>query len=164
MNNNASTSLEIVSPGIDPQFLAAVNDRMRRIQSLLEGQATPAPAASAAVNAPSGGQYSIQVEGPLAIQTNAAPPLVIDATQSAVDVTAYVNAAPTGAPVVLQVMLGTVVWAGLTIPDGALLSNTVAGASLAQLTQGSRLSLNITSVPSFGSPNPGVDLTVTIRL
>jgi hypothetical protein len=41
-----------------------------------------------------GGQLSIQVEGYLAIQTDAAPPLMIDATVAPRDIFAVVNEAP----------------------------------------------------------------------
>ncbi len=43
----------------------------------------------------SGGQFSIQVEGYLAIQTGAAPPLVIDTAHAVRDISAVVSEAPT---------------------------------------------------------------------
>jgi len=109
-----------------------------------------------------GGQYSIQVDGYLAIQSNAAPPLVVDTTQTPIDATAYVNEPPAGGPVVCQIFQGATLYATLTIPAGATQSNTVTG--LAQLTQGSRVTLNITEVPGSASVAPGRDLTVVMRL
>ncbi len=44
----------------------------------------------------SGGQLSMQVEGYLAIQTDAAPPLVIEATEAMRDIFAVVGEAPSG--------------------------------------------------------------------
>ena len=46
----------------------------------------------------SGGQLTIQVEGPLAIQTNAAPPLLVETSCSVRDVYAVVQDAPSERP------------------------------------------------------------------
>ena len=65
-----------------------------------------------------GGQLTIQVEGPLAIQTNAAPPLVVETSCSVRDVYAVVQDAPTGAPVTMQVTQNGNVYCELTIATG----------------------------------------------
>lgn len=54
----------------------------------------------------SGGQLSIQVEGYLAIQTDAAPPLVLEDSHAPRDIFAVVREAPTGGPVQLQTSAG----------------------------------------------------------
>jgi hypothetical protein len=112
----------------------------------------------------SGGQLSIQVEGYLAIQTNAAPPLVVEASYAARDMFAVVNQAPSGGEVDLQIMQGSSVYCTLTIADGATTSNVVDGFGLPALIAEAQLSLNITSVPTASGTLPGADLTVIIRL
>ena len=112
----------------------------------------------------SGGQLSIQVEGPLAIQTNAAPPLLMEATQSVRDVSAVVGAAPTGAAVVMEVTQNGQPYCQLTIPMGATMSNVVDGFGLGPLLEEAQIGLNITSVVQTADTAPGSDLTVTIRV
>jgi hypothetical protein len=120
-----------------------------------------------------GGQLSIQVEGHLAVQTDAAPPLIIDTESAVRDVFAVVSEAPsqpTGASpgtntLQLQLRVGSTVYCTLNFNDGATTSNAaVDGFGLAPLTAGALLSLDILSVN--GAPNslPGRDLTVTVRL
>jgi len=112
----------------------------------------------------SGGQLSIQVDGYLAIQTDAAPPLVIDETRAARDLFAVVREAPSGGPIELQLRRDSTVYATLTIADGATTSNVVNGFGLPALPVDARLRLDITSVPGAPDTLPGRDLTVTIRL
>jgi hypothetical protein len=112
----------------------------------------------------SGGQFSIQVEGYLAIQTDAAPPLVIEAAHAARDISAVVAEAPSGGPVQLQLRQGSIVYCTLTIADGATTSNLVDGFGLTPLAAGSLLSLDILSVPSAADTLPGNNLTVTVRI
>jgi Putative phage tail protein len=111
-----------------------------------------------------GGQLTIQVEGPLAIQTNAAPPLLVDTNCSVRDVYAVVQDAPTGAPVTMQVTQNGNVYCELTIPTGATASNVVDGFALGPLQAEAIMGLNITSVVQTANTQPGSDLTVTIRL
>ena len=111
-----------------------------------------------------GGQLTIQIEGPLAIQTNAAPPLVVDTSCSVRDVFAVVQDAPTGAPVTMQVTQNGNVYCELTIATGATVSNVVDGFALGPLQAQAIINLNITSVVHTANTEPGSDLTVTIRL
>jgi hypothetical protein len=111
-----------------------------------------------------GGQMSIQVEGYLGIQTDAAPPLVVESALAMRDVFAMVNEAPSGGAITLQLRQGATVFCSLTIPDGATISNVVDGFGSAPLTASSVISLDILSVPTAPGTLPGSDLTVTIRL
>jgi hypothetical protein len=111
-----------------------------------------------------GGQLTIQVEGPLAIQTDAAPPLIVDTSCSVRDVSAVVQDAPTGAPVTMQVTQNGNVYCELTIATGATASNVVDGFALGPLQAEAIMGLNITSVVQTANTQPGSDLTVTIRL
>jgi hypothetical protein len=112
----------------------------------------------------SGGQLSIQVEGYPAIQSDVAPPLVVEASHSIRDIFAVVREAPTGAPIVLQLKQDAAVYCSLTIPAGAAISNVVDGFGLPPLVSQSQLSLDILSVGQTSGTTPGRDLTVTIRL
>jgi hypothetical protein len=116
-----------------------------------------------------GGQLIIQVEGPLAIQTNAAPPLVVETLCSVGDVYAVVQSAPAGEPIVMQVTVTPAneseqVLCELTIPTGATDSNDVDGFALGPLPAGALIGLNITSVVQTAGVAPGSDLTVMIRI
>jgi hypothetical protein len=111
-----------------------------------------------------GGQLTIQVEGPLAIQTNAAPPLLVETSCSVRDVYAVVQDAPSAAPVIMQVTQNGVAYCELTIPTGATVSNVVNGFALGPLEAQALIGLNITSVVATGNTAPGSNLTVTIRL
>jgi len=112
----------------------------------------------------SGGQLSIQVEGPLAIQTNAAPLLLVDTAHSVRDVYAVVKDAPTGAPITLRVTQNGQAYCQLTIPVGATISNVTDGFALGPLQVKAQVGLDITGVAQTADSTPGRDLTVTIRL
>jgi hypothetical protein len=120
----------------------------------------------------SGGQISIQVEGYLAVQTDAAPVLTMDASYAARDIFATVSEPPsepagTVSPVggvTLQLRQGSTVYCTLTIPDGATISNVVNGFGLAPLAADADLHVDILNVPTDANTLPGRDLTVTIRL
>ncbi len=111
-----------------------------------------------------GGQLSIQAQGYLAIQTGAAPPLVMEDSHIARDIFAVVREAPSGAAIELQLRQNSSVYCTLTIPDGQTISNVVSGFGLTPLAADALLDLDITSVPTAAGTLPGRDLTVTIRL
>ncbi len=112
----------------------------------------------------SGGQLSMQVEGMLAIQTDATPPLIAEASHSVRDVFATLGTAGTGSPVQLQITQNGVPYGPLlTIPPGSTTSNVVDGFLLGPLTVRSIIGLNIVAVSQTFDTLPGSDLTVTIR-
>jgi hypothetical protein len=118
------------------------------------------PDGSGGLRTCSGGQFAIQVGGYLAIQQNAAPPLLVEASHAARDVRASVTEAPQGTPITLRLWQGSTVYTSLTIPTGQTTSNVVDGTTLATLAGGSTVRLDVTAV---GQSAPGRDLTVTIR-
>ncbi len=107
-----------------------------------------------------GGQYCIQVNGFLAVDSAAAPALVIDATHAVGSVFAVLGT-PADAPVNLQVNVNGSPWCELSFAAGAISSNSADGKSLAPLTKGASVTLSVTSV---GQAIPGADLTVVIRV
>ncbi|MCC6364701.1 MAG: hypothetical protein IT165_14365 [Bryobacterales bacterium] len=112
----------------------------------------------------SGGQYSIQVNGYLAVQSSAAPPLVIESTHSIRDIFATVGEAPLGGGIDLIIRLDGSPLCSLTIGPGAMNSTPANGFGLPPLHSQGVLSLDIASVPAGSEVHPGRDLTVTIRI
>ena len=106
-----------------------------------------------------GGQYSFQLSGYLAIQTSAAPAVIVDADRCVRDLYAIVNTPPTGAAIAAVNRNGAS-YATVQIPDGAAISNIQGGFGLPALRAGDVLSLNITGV---GATVPGSDLTLIMR-
>jgi len=118
----------------------------------------------------SGGQFSIQLDGTLAIQDDAAPAIVIDATHVVRDIFAIVREAPTGGNIRLRLKQSGAVYCELTIPEGQTISNSVDGFGLPPLKAENQLTLDIVEVPQSetssagGDVYPGADLTVTVRM
>lgn len=112
----------------------------------------------------SGGQFTLQVEGYLAIQDGAVPPLSIDRSVAVRDVFATVLDAPQLVPVQLRLTVNGMGWCNLTIPAGQSSSNVVSGTTLTPLAANSLLGLDIVSVGATVDSTPGRDLTVTVRL
>ncbi len=108
-----------------------------------------------------GGEFSITIDGFLAIEDNAAPDLVVDNQYSVRDVYAVVREQPVGAPVDIRLKQDGVEWCALSIPAGDTASGTVNGFFLPPLAAGARVGVDITSV---GQAAPGTDLTIVIRL
>lgn len=111
----------------------------------------------------SGGQLSIQVEGMLAIQANAAPPLSVEAAHAVRDVFATVRNAPTGTPIQLEITKNGLPYCPLTIGVGNTASDPVDGFALGPLSAKALVGLNIVAVSQTADTLPGSDLTVTIR-
>jgi hypothetical protein len=112
----------------------------------------------------SGGQYSIQLPGFLAIQDDVAPPLIVERSHAVFDIFATVSEAPTGSPVALAVRCDGEIYCSLTISSGSTVSNVVDGLELPPLSGGAVLTLDVVSVGISTLESPGRDLTVTIRL
>ena len=112
----------------------------------------------------SGGQLSIQVEGILAIQTNAAPPLSMQDAHAVRDVFANISTPPAGSPLQLQVTQNGQAYCSLTIAAGSTMSNVADGFALGPLAAGALIGLDIVSLTQSSSNMPGSNLTVTIRL
>ena len=109
----------------------------------------------------SGGQYSIQVEGFLAVDQMAAPAMIVDTAHSVRDVYAVIGTSA-DQPVIVQLYVnGASYGVPLSIPIGAPISNSIDGATLPPLASGAKITLAVTQV---GQALPGADLTVLIRL
>jgi hypothetical protein len=112
----------------------------------------------------SGGQIALQVDGYLAVQTDATPPFVMDEAHVPRDIFATLRDAPSGGAVTLLVRQNSSAYSTLTIADGATVSNTVNGLGLLPFGAGAQIHLDVVNVPGAANTLPGRDLTVTIRL
>jgi hypothetical protein len=108
----------------------------------------------------SGGQYSIQVDGYLAVESPAAPALVVEAAHSVRDVFAVLGSAA-DAEVRLRVDVDGSPYCTLSIPVGMTTSAAADGNATGPLAAGAKLTLAVLSV---GQTYPGANLTVLIRL
>jgi hypothetical protein len=112
----------------------------------------------------SGGQIAFQIEGPLAVEIGATPPLLVPDSHAVRDVFAVVGEAPAGTPVELQVAQNGATYCELAIQPGATVSNVVSGFGRPPLAGGAKLTLDVVSVGQGADNTSGRDLTVTIRL
>lgn len=108
----------------------------------------------------SGGQYSLQVDGYLAVDQSAAPAVVVETARSVRDVCAYLGTAA-DAQVQARVNVNNSPYCTLTVDAGAIVSTAIDGGTLPPLPTGALITL---SVLQTGATYPGADLTVLIRL
>lgn len=108
-----------------------------------------------------GGQYSFQITGYLAIQTGAAPNIIVDSARSVGDIYAVLRTPSAGAGVTLELNVNSQPYAAIQFNPGAITSLVVDGFGLPAFTAGDQISLDVTGV---GTTNPGSDLTVIVRL
>jgi hypothetical protein len=108
----------------------------------------------------SGGQYSIQVDGYLAVESAVAPALVVEAAHSVRDVFAVLGSVA-DAVVILRVDVDGSPYCTLSIPAGTTASPAADGNVTGPLATGAKVTLAVVAV---GQTYPGADLTVIIRL
>jgi hypothetical protein len=110
----------------------------------------------------SGGQFSFQISGYLAIQTvMATPAVIVDADHCIHDIYGILGTGSGGAGVTLQLNLNGSLYATVQFDEGATTSNIVPGFGLPILHAGDLMTLEVTGV---GTTNPGSDLTLVMRL
>ena len=108
----------------------------------------------------SGGQYSIQVEGYLAVDQSAAPAIVVETARSVRDVSAVLGTAA-DSEVDIQLSVNGAAYCTLIFQPNQTLSATLDGGILPPLPTKGQITL---SVLKTGVMCPGADLTVLIRL
>jgi len=108
-----------------------------------------------------GGQYSFQISGYLAVQTGAAPVVIVDANRSVRDIYGIVGTPAAGAGINLQLNRNGASYATVQFAAGATVSDVVRGFGLPALQGGDQLSLDITGV---GTTIPGSNLNLILRL
>jgi hypothetical protein len=110
----------------------------------------------------SGGQFSMQVEGVIALQRDATPSLMVEDTHAVRDVFAVLRQKAAG-DVTVRVRQDSDTYCELTIPMGAGRAS-VSGFELGPLRAKAELSLDVIRVPQWPDAFPGADLTVTLRM
>jgi hypothetical protein len=108
-----------------------------------------------------GGQFSFQIAGYLAIQTGAAPVVIVDVARVVGQIYAVLRTPSSGAGVTLQLNLNGNPYVTVQFAPGAATSGLVDGFGLPFLRAGDQLSLDVVGV---GTINPGSDLTVVMSL
>jgi hypothetical protein len=108
----------------------------------------------------SGGQYSLQVDGFLAVEQSVAPAIVVETARSVRDVFAVLGTAADAA-VQVQVNVNGSLYCSVAFSPGQISSNSILGSTLPYLPAMSQITVAVLSV---GQANPGADLTVVIRL
>jgi hypothetical protein len=108
----------------------------------------------------SGGQYSIQAEGFLAVDQSIAPPLVVESAHAVRDVFAVLGRAADD-EVRVQVNVDDAAYCTIVFAAGTTVSDTAQGMDLPPLTAGAQVTVSVLSV---GQACPGSDLTVLMRL
>jgi hypothetical protein len=111
----------------------------------------------------SGGQIALQVDGPLAIQSNAVPPLATDTPRAVRDVFGTLSTPPSGGDVQVRVNVSGEPYCDLTFASGETVSGTVDGSGLPPLRPNGPVGLDIVSIPQGANTSSGAGLTVTIR-
>lgn len=111
----------------------------------------------------SGGQFCLQIDGAVAIQSNAVPPITVDSGHAIRDVFATVETAPTGAALKLRLTQDGNALCELSILPDESMSAAVDGNTLPPLKAGGRLGLDILSAGAAAS-QPPTNLTVSVRL
>jgi hypothetical protein len=108
-----------------------------------------------------GGQFSFQITGYLAIQTGAAPNVIVDVDRVVGEIYAVLRTPSSGAGVTLQLNLNGSLYTTVQFDLGATTSGIVDGFGLPVLHAGDQLSLDVVGV---GTTNPGSDLTLVMLL
>ncbi len=109
-----------------------------------------------------GGQIDLEVEGTLAIQSDAVPVFSMPYAAAVWYLFATVQEAPTGGPIRITVKRSGTTWGKLTILDGQTsASGAPSGRALGPLGRDDKITLDITAV---GTTNPGGRLVVLTRL
>ena len=116
----------------------------------------------------SGGQFSLQVNGYLSTQQNAAPPLVVQAKHAVRDIRLTLGQPPTGYVLTVDLLQNELEYCQLTFdPSESNPSAIVDGLILPPFVEGALLTINLTLelIANYTQTlNPGRDLTVTIRM
>jgi len=112
----------------------------------------------------SGGQYTFQYDGELALMESIAPPLVVESTRAVRDVLAEVERAPQGFATTIRILVDGTNYAELSIPPGGNEAIPVSCFDRPPLVEGSRIVVSIVSVGTGANSYPGKGLTVTMRL
>lgn len=155
-SSSASTDLSLPQVATVAALLPALNDRMRQIEMLL-GTTSGAASASTSTSSPATGQVVFSIPGTLGMMSNAAPLLQFANAVTPSGLVALLKQAAIGASVMVQIMMGTISLATLTIPAGQT-QVSIPGAGT--IPANTLVTLNLISV---GTTFPGSGLSVILQ-
>jgi hypothetical protein len=159
-SSNSTGNLEISALS-----LPVLNDRLRRIGTILGALTGSSTVSSGSTASGSVNQIVLTVPGILAIQSNVAPILELAAAQTFSTIVALVKTAPIGSPITLQLYVSGAAWGPVvTIAAGALSgSGSISGAGPIPANAIIRLDITGVGATLTGVSFPGSDLTVLVR-
>jgi len=134
-----------------------LNERFRRISSLLGVSSGTTPSSPAASGGSSTSDLFLAVPGTLAIRSNAAPLATFSRDRTITGLVALVKRAPAGGAVTLRLLVEGVAADSIVIAAGAISATAAVGSYVAPAN--GLLTLDIVGV---GSTFPGADLTVRV--
>lgn len=114
----------------------------------------------------SGGQLNIQLGGFVTNQSNAAPPLLVQATHAVRDIRATLGQPSAGLDTRIDVLQDGTPFCSLLIAAGEAASTLLDGLSVGPLRKEATLTTNVWTSPSsnVSAMRPAKDLTITIRM
>jgi len=110
-----------------------------------------------------GGTLVLQTSGVLSIEQDAANSISTDRVRIVRDIQAFVDSAPSGGSLDVVVKANGVPIAALVVPSSAVQSGTFVPVGTLALAEGSKVNVDITSVPQGTNTYSGKNLSVQIR-
>jgi len=161
VNTSETGSLEINDPNLPPSVQTKLNDRLRRIGRFIgtvSSGSGPGPGPGGGGGSASfGTQLVFTVPGTLAIESGAAPLLMLPSSVQFSQAVLLLNQAPQGGAVTVQLYVNGAAWGtALSISATSQTVSLSAGAIAANQS----IRLDITNV---GLAFPGMDLTLLLR-
>lgn len=168
-NQNATGTLEIVTNDVPATFSQQLNDRLRRIQLALSQLTSSSTSSGGGGSSTSttgtiSGELILTVPGTLAVESNAAPALILPANTSFSTITLLVKQAPQGAPIEAQLYVAGAAWGPvLSIAENTTQASFTLSAPT-PIAANALIRLDITQVGATltGQSFPGSDLTVML--
>jgi hypothetical protein len=110
-----------------------------------------------------GATLVLQASGVLSIERDAANSISIDRVRIVRDLQAFVDSAPSGGSIAVVVKANGNPIATLTVPSGAVQSGSFVPAGTLALAEGTKVNMDITSVPQGTNTFSGANLSLQIR-
>lgn len=110
-----------------------------------------------------GGTLILQTSGPLSVERDAGNSVSVDRIRIVRDLQAFVDSAPSGGAVNVVVKANGTPIATLGIPSGAVQSGPVVPVGTLSLAEGTKINIDIASIPQDANTFSGKNLTVQIR-
>jgi hypothetical protein len=159
-NTNSLGSLEIIDSSVSSSFQTKLNDRLRRIGSII-GKAGAAGGSGTSGSGVS--QITLSVSGILAVESDVAPPFTLGADTSFSTAVMLLKRPPIGSPVSVQLFVNGTPWGGPIVTSSTSASIDVSGAGPIKANQLVRLDITGVGALLTGVSFPGSDLTVILR-